>query len=217
MRPREEIYHAGPTREPSERLVSFAREHAGESVVDLGCGYGGYARRLQEEGHRVVGVDLDTALLAEARAQGVEAIEADVQETPFPDGHFDTALLFEVLEHLPEPERALTEALRIARRNVLVTVPNVGEHDHLAAHGLAYWHLVVTDHVNFFTAEGLRALADRCGAVADVVPSEPLEPFALVRPRGPAWYGLVALRRLGLPRSVAYFRLYGVVRKRVPS
>jgi SAM-dependent methyltransferase len=209
---RDEIYTAGPSDIPSERLVRFALEHAGGEVVDLGCGFGVYAARLQEAGRKVTGVDLDPSFVAEARSRGVEAVLADVTATPFADRSFDTALLFEVLEHIPGPERVLREALRIVRRNVLVTVPNFGDFEHLRDYGLTYSHVAVTDHVNFFTPEGLRSLAEAAGGVADVVPSEPLEPFGLVRPRGPAWWALAVLRRAGLIRPAAYFRLYAVIR-----
>jgi len=146
--------------------------------------------------------------------RGFDAVEADAAATPFADGEFDTALLFEVLEHVERPELLLAEALRVARQNVLITVPNVAEYGQLAPHAVTYWHLLTTDHVNFFTPAALDALAGSCGAEADVKRAEPLEPFALVRPRGPAWLTLVGLRRLGVLKPVAYARLYAVVRKR---
>jgi SAM-dependent methyltransferase len=209
---REDIYTAGPSPVPSERVVRFALEHAGHEVVDLGCGFGSYGARLQEAGRRVVGVDLDPAFVEETRSRGVEALVADVTSTPFDDRSFDSAILFEVLEHIPQPERVLREALRIVRRNVLVTVPNFDDLGQLRDYGLTYSHVAITDHVNFFTSEGLSDLARSAGGFADVVPSEPLEPFGLVRPRGPTWYALAVLRRIGLIRPAAFFRLYAVIR-----
>jgi hypothetical protein len=140
-------------------------------------------------------------------------VEADAAATPFEDDRFETAILFEVLEHIVHPERVLREALRIASENVLVTVPNVGEYEALKAYGLTYWHLVVTDHVNFFTADGLRELGRSCGARAEVSLSEPLEPFGLVVQRRASWYALAGLRRLGIVRPIAYQRLYAVFEK----
>jgi SAM-dependent methyltransferase len=209
---RDEIYTAGPSPVPSEPLVRFALEHAGDEVVDLGCGFGSYSARLQETRKRVIGVDMDPVFVEEARSRGVDAVVGDVRATPFDDRSFDTAILFEVLEHIPQPESVLREALRIVRRNVLVSVPNFGEFGHLRNYGLTYWHVAVTDHVNFFTPEGLRNVARSAGGAADVILSEPLEPFGLVRSRGPAWYALAVLRRVGLIRPAAFFRLYAVVR-----
>ena len=214
MLAREEIYVEGlPADVPSRPIVSFVERHAGRRVVDIGCGYGEYARALAASGRDVKGLELDPSYVAEARARGVDVVEGDAAATPFADDEFDTAVLVEVLEHVPHPAAVLREALRVAH-DVVVTVPNVGDYRSLADYGVTYWHLVTTDHVNFFTPDGLRELAAACGAEAAVAPSEPLEPFALVRPRGPAWYALAVLRRAGLIRPVAFNRLYAVVRRR---
>lgn len=210
MLQREQLYWAGPALEPSERLVDFAVARAGRTIVDVGCGYGLYAERLRQARREVVGVDMDPRFVEEARSRGIEAVEADAAAMPFDDGQFESAILFEVLEHVPQPERVLAEALRVSSRNVLVTVPNLSEYESLKAYGLTYWHLAVTDHVNFFTVDGLRELGASCGARAEVTASEPLEAFALVPQRRLAWLTLVALRRLRLLRPVAFQRLYGV-------
>jgi SAM-dependent methyltransferase len=182
-------------------------------VVDLGCGFGAYARRIADAGRQVVGVELDPKAVARAREKGVDAREGDVTALPFEDASFDTAVLVEVLEHLADPLGALREALRVTRDNVLVTVPNVGEYERLARYGLTYWHLVTTDHVNFFTAEELRALAVDAGGMAKVERAEPLEACALVPERGPFWFALAALERVRLLRPVAHGRLYAEVRR----
>jgi SAM-dependent methyltransferase len=41
--------------------------------------------------------------------------EGDAQELPFPDGHFDTVLVNEVLEHVPDQDKALLEIHRVLR------------------------------------------------------------------------------------------------------
>jgi SAM-dependent methyltransferase len=211
---RDEIYVEGlPADAPSSAVLHFVERHAGRRVLDIGCGYGAYALALAREGREVAGIELNSAYVAEARRRGLDVTQGDASATPFADDAFDTALLVEVLEHVQDAEPVLREALRVARE-VLVTVPNVGEYDSLGRYGLTYWHLVTTDHVRFFTADGLAELAARCGASATVARAEPLEPFGLVRERGPAWFVLAVLRRLGVIRPVAFARLYAVVRRR---
>jgi 2-polyprenyl-3-methyl-5-hydroxy-6-metoxy-1,4-benzoquinol methylase len=41
----------------------------------------------------------------------------------FTDGEFDLVAATEVLEHVPEPERVLSEMSRVARAHLLVSVP----------------------------------------------------------------------------------------------
>jgi methionine biosynthesis protein MetW len=206
---RAELYVDGcPPAIPSEHVLDFLTERAGASVVDLGCGYGEYVRRLRETGREVVGIELDASTVARAQSDGLDVRVGDVTALPFPDGAFDTSVLVEVIEHVADPERALVEALRVARRNVLVTVPNVAEYEHLRAYGVTYRHLVTTDHVNFFTPEELQSLAARIDAHADVRLAEPFEACALVPERGFWWYCLALLERTPLLRPVAWAQIY---------
>jgi ubiquinone/menaquinone biosynthesis C-methylase UbiE len=48
----------------------------------------------------------------------------NAEELRFGPNSFDTVLMIEVLEHLPEPISALREAFRVAKKNVLISVPN---------------------------------------------------------------------------------------------
>lgn len=215
MPARGELYVIGlPAVEPSRHLVEFAASEAGRTIVDIGCGYGSYALRLRERGHEVTGLELDPGAVEQARGRGLDVVQGDAASTPFDDDAFDTAILFEVLEHVAEPEQVLREALRVSSRNVLVTVPNVSEYSRLALYGLTYWHLVTEDHVNFFTRAELEQLGDEADADATVRLAEPLEACGLVPERRLWWYLLAVAQRLRLLRPVAHGRLYAVFTKR---
>ncbi|MDQ3777658.1 MAG: class I SAM-dependent methyltransferase [Actinomycetota bacterium] len=137
-------------------LLGFARERAGHRVMDFGCAVGAYALALEQHGFSCAGVDVNPRYVARARENGLDAHEPDEDgRAPFPDASFDTVLLFEVLEHVPEYERVLREAKRLARTNVLITVPNCGELDRLVAASLVFDHVLDQDHVNFFTRASL--------------------------------------------------------------
>ena len=209
MPSRAELYVEGlPATVPSEHVLAFLTEKAGSTVVDLGCGTGAYGRVLRESGREVVGIELDADAVAQAQAEGFDVRVGDVTALPFADGEFETSVLVDVIEHVVDVEQALAEALRVARRNVLVTVPNVAEYERLKAYGVTYWHLVTTDHVNFFTPDEIRELATRVGADADVRLAEPLEACALVPERRLWWYALVLLARARLLRPAGWARIY---------
>lgn len=105
--------------------IDWLKERVHGTVLDVGCSWG-YVL-AQVEGH--AGVDINPHLLDMARllAPQREFIWADAREVPFKDKAFDTVILAETLEHLPWMEGvalAIGEAVRIARKRVLVTVPS---------------------------------------------------------------------------------------------
>ncbi|MGI9539461.1 MAG: class I SAM-dependent methyltransferase, partial [Miltoncostaeaceae bacterium] len=96
---RDDIYTIGPpATEPHPGLVAFAEEHAGPTVLDVGCGTGAYTAALAALGRAATGIELNPEYFAAARARGVDARVFDAGSIPFEDDSFDTAILFEVIE-----------------------------------------------------------------------------------------------------------------------
>ena len=70
------------------------------------------------------GLDLpDPELAAHWDGKGFAPLFGDITTLPFPDATFDLVLAIEVLEHVPFPELALAELARVARRDLVVSVP----------------------------------------------------------------------------------------------
>jgi ubiquinone/menaquinone biosynthesis C-methylase UbiE len=81
----------------------------------------------------VTALDTDSEVLINAselaRACGIKNISfavGDAYRLPFADRSFDTVTLLEVLEHLERPSDAVSEAVRVARERVIITVPAKG-------------------------------------------------------------------------------------------
>ena len=89
----------------------------GETVVDIGAGWGTATRYLLSRGLAVVAVDVDPGAAARLRdALGVEACVATAEALPFRDNAFDTAISVAALHHVANVEAALREAARVAKR-----------------------------------------------------------------------------------------------------
>lgn len=96
------------------RLAAIARaigDPADRRILDLGCGKGRFARRLQERGARVVGLDGAGAMLR--RAAGLPRVRACARRLPFPANTFDAVIAVEILEHVASPATVLGEAARV--------------------------------------------------------------------------------------------------------
>ena len=96
----------------------------GARLVDLGCGGGVLAPHVPP-GYAHVGVDLNGAALAQARARGIETIQADVTAVPLEDGCADVVVAGELLEHVPDPEAVVDEAARLLRPGGTVVVDTI--------------------------------------------------------------------------------------------
>ena len=166
---RADIYGSGPPVDAvSEEILDFVADHVGERVLDIGCGIGPYVDRLYRLGKTVTGIDTNTEAVAAGRALGRPLEVASAYELPYENDSFDSVILVETLEHLPEPERALAEAARVARSTLVVTVPDIGVLPAMSKLFVVPWHILEGTHVNFFTPEILRRTLLRYAASCEV-------------------------------------------------
>lgn len=149
---------ADPMAQVDLALVDFVQEHAGPSVVDLGCGLGGYSKVLAERGFELSAFDVMPEYVERARSLGVPAELYDGERLPLADGAADTVMMLEVIEHLDDPEPLLREARRVATRNVLVTTPNCTQS--FGTVPVEFSHMLDVDHRQFFTVSSLASLLD---------------------------------------------------------
>jgi 2-polyprenyl-3-methyl-5-hydroxy-6-metoxy-1,4-benzoquinol methylase len=94
-------------------------------ALEVGCGEGVIAQKLQRRWDSVVGLDLpDAGLRAEWRERpGPGYLHASAHELPFEDDQFDVVVSVEVLEHLTDPVKGLREMARVGARHLVVSVP----------------------------------------------------------------------------------------------
>lgn len=95
----------------------------GDSLLDVGCGTGWFARRFAEDGLRVTGLDPDKEWLAYARTHSDPAIrwiEGDARKLPFADASFEQVLSIAALCFVEDERQAVAEIVRVAKRRFVV-------------------------------------------------------------------------------------------------
>lgn len=111
----------------------------GSRILDIGCGSGRHvAAAYAMQNATVVGADpcLNDLEQARSRMQYHDRLgahgngrwhltAADITSLPFPDGEFDLVVCSEVLEHIPDHHRAMSEIVRVLKpeRHLVVSVP----------------------------------------------------------------------------------------------
>jgi SAM-dependent methyltransferase len=93
--------------------------------LEIGCGTGHFTRWLAAQNLDVTGLDVSVAMLTEARKwNGLNYVEGDALNLPFGDRAFDLAFVITTLEFVADPRRALIEAVRVARKGLILGVLN---------------------------------------------------------------------------------------------
>lgn len=106
-------------------LKLFAPEE-GQSLLDVGCGTGYFSRRFQQYGLQVTGLDPDPAMLdfAKTKESRVKYIEGDAMTLPFANNSFDYCSAVTSLCFVAEPEKAISEMLRVSRHGLILGLLN---------------------------------------------------------------------------------------------
>ena len=111
----------------AERFIGKAT-----AVLDVGCRDGTFALALARKGIRVDGIDTDgTAVMAaneQAIREGLDRaifFQQDVLAPAIPLTHYPAVVCMELLEHLPDPEKALAVLSRLVAPGgqLIISVP----------------------------------------------------------------------------------------------
>lgn len=111
-----------------EKLTpSLLNPQPGERILDIGCGSGNHLLIFNKLGLDISGVDASPYMVSMARERlGDRCLlkTGTAEDLPFEDNEFDLAVLINTLEFLDDPQQALREAGRVAKRKIFIVVIN---------------------------------------------------------------------------------------------
>jgi len=133
-------------------LEQIRKRHSNVKVLlDVGCALGFFCRTCDFEGIETFGVDISKYAIQNAQKYTkarLYCLDVSNDILPFEDCFFDVVTLFAVLEHLPNPAHALSEAYRVLNDNgcFYAVTPNGGcirkqsfNLRHINVHDKNYW------------------------------------------------------------------------------
>lgn len=113
-----------------EAFVARLSLKSGQRVLDVACGTGNATIPAARTGAEVVGVDIATNLLEQARKRAeaeklkIRFQEGDVEELPFGSAELDVIISMFGAMFAPRPERVAAELLRVCKPGGLIAMAN---------------------------------------------------------------------------------------------
>lgn len=145
----------------TRRALGFLHAISFETMLDVGSGRGVFLIPFMKKFPWVQVTSLDllekrvTFLgeLADGGFRQLHAEQKNICDQPFPNQSFDVVSMLEVLEHIPDVEKAVNAAVRMAKQYVVVTVPSKPDNNP------GHIHLLTKDRLTqMFNAAGCARL-----------------------------------------------------------
>jgi len=145
----------------------------GDRVLDLGSGAGDFTAEIARAGASAIGIEVAEAAVARARSRhpGLEFGLAPIDGLlPLEDGAFDVVWSSEVIEHVADTARWLSEVRRVLAPGgrLLLTTPNHGRL-RVAVAGIERFSEPLGDHLHLYTRRSLREVLGELGFDVDAI------------------------------------------------
>lgn len=178
-------------------------------IFDVGAAAGTFLGAAQRRGWTVDGCEPNAWLAAHGQRAGIPIRTGTLDDVASPGVHVDAVTFWDVIEHLPAPSAALTQAAALLEPGgwLFLTFPDIGSRP---ARMLGMrWPLLRAMHLYYFSGDTMRRMLDRAGF--DTVSTTPYTPvleagYLLNRTVGTLGAPGRALARLG--RRLGAKRVY---------
>lgn len=146
-----------------------------DSVLDVGCGDGGFIGYCANRGAEVTFVDIDadkikanTEHLQTSPARGICGLVSDARPLPLPDNRFDKVICTEVMEHVDDPAAFLAELVRVGKPGAqyLLSVPDPAS-ESLQQQLAPQLYFEKPHHIRIFTREDFGSLVSESGLIIE--------------------------------------------------
>ncbi len=134
------------------------------NLLDIGCSNGSFVFAAQKMGWDAYGMELEKSSYSIAQKHGVRVYTEELEKQSFPDNYFSAITIWQVIEHVSDPQAMLKEIGRILKPGgiLALSTPNIKS---IAWYLLKkQWRVVEPQvHLHLFNCNGIKKLVEECG------------------------------------------------------
>jgi ubiquinone/menaquinone biosynthesis C-methylase UbiE len=144
--------------EYKERVIrKTSGYYTGETMLDSGCGDGEDAFMRLKFFKKITATDIESnPRWEEFKNENLVFMKCDSEKLPFDDKSFDTVMEKDMLHHASNPENALKEMARVAKKRVIVVEAN-------RYNPLFYVNLTLRGNHQHFNQKRFKSIMDSTG------------------------------------------------------
>lgn len=186
------------------KLAYLKKFLCGESVLDVGAGYGYYSEWISKNYPAARVVALDHLQLPSP--QEFDYLSTDLEgPIPLPSNSFQTVVAFDIIEHINHEQPLLQELMRICKQDghIIGSVPH-DDDKFLPDYNLTFYHRSDVTHKRYYTVQSLTQALISAGFSPVIVDKQGIVSPQIIAeffPRSSRWFikkSIGFMRRLGL-------------------
>lgn len=139
--------------------VNFIGDVRANSVIEIGMKYGFTLENI--DAAKKIGIELQNKYLKKSKIK--HKVKANLFNMPFKNNSFDVAVFTEVIEHIPEADKALMEISRVTKGKLILSTPNNCTARKIKHRLLGKSDLIAPDHIKEFSWKEVKKMCEAVG------------------------------------------------------
>ena len=147
-----------------KRFHDLSKYNIKKRILDIGCATGFFLDLAKKNGLDTYGIELSYEAYEIAKKKHDNIFNGTLEDAKFSDSQFDTITMFDVIEHVLNPDKTIKEVSRIMNKDgiLAITTPDFSS-SHSKIMGKHWYQINPSQHLFYFTPQTIRLLLEKHG------------------------------------------------------
>lgn len=133
-------------------------------ILDIGCSTGYFLDYAAKNNLLTYGIELSLIAVKKAKLNHENIINGSLDDSKYQDSFFDVIAMYDIIEHVTNPQDTMKEVSRIIKNNglLVITTPDI-ESWHAKVMGKRWGVIMPPEHLIYFSKKSISLLLERYG------------------------------------------------------